>query len=270
MVNNKFSLTARIALFSAIVISSLFAFSVPASAWAREGHETVAKLAELNLNKSTKRTVEKYLGGHSIVYYAKWCDLIRKTPEYIQTDKWHTDYVDESLNYAPSSKGDAVFAIKSAIETLRDWKHQPDSVVATNIKFLIHFVGDMHCPSHMYFEGIDRSFSVRLEDSGHTWTSFGQHAVWDYALIQANRYYSATEWAEELDKLMTKEQKKELAKGTPEEWLHESATRAVGQFERMKPGEKLGNDFVMWGMDLIETQISYAGVRLAAILNEIF
>lgn len=270
MVNNKFRYPLRLALFSVIVISSLLSFSVPASAWAREGHETVAKLAELNLNKSAKRTVEKYLDGHSIVYYAKWCDLIRKTPEYLATDKWHTDAVDASLNYAPSPMGDAVSAIKSAIEALRDWKHQPDSVVATNIKFLIHFVGDMHCPSHIYFEGIDRGFSVRLEDSGHTWTSFGQHAVWDYALIQANRYYSATEWAEELDKLMTREKKKELAKGTPEEWLHESAARAVGQFERMKAGEKLGNDFVMWGMDLIETQISYAGVRLAAILNEIF
>ena len=42
--------------------------SEPARAWGREGHETIAKIAERNLTKRAKKRIEKYLGGHSVVY----------------------------------------------------------------------------------------------------------------------------------------------------------------------------------------------------------
>ena len=48
--------------------------------WGREGHETIAKIAERNLTKKAKKRIEKYLGGHSIVYFAKWMDEYRHTP----------------------------------------------------------------------------------------------------------------------------------------------------------------------------------------------
>ena len=32
--------------------------------WGREGHETIAKIAERNLTKRAKKRIEKYLGGH--------------------------------------------------------------------------------------------------------------------------------------------------------------------------------------------------------------
>ena len=51
--------------------------SFTASGWGREGHETVAKIAENNLKPSVKKKIEKYLGGKSIVYYAKWMDDYR-------------------------------------------------------------------------------------------------------------------------------------------------------------------------------------------------
>ena len=38
--------------------------SEPARAWGREGHETIAKIAERNLTKRAKKRIEKYLGGH--------------------------------------------------------------------------------------------------------------------------------------------------------------------------------------------------------------
>ena len=50
--------------------------------WGREGHETIAKIAERNLTKKAKKRIEKYLGGHSIVYFAKWMDEYRHTPEH--------------------------------------------------------------------------------------------------------------------------------------------------------------------------------------------
>ena len=36
----------------------------PVFGWGREGHETIAKIAERNLTKRAKKRIEKYLGGH--------------------------------------------------------------------------------------------------------------------------------------------------------------------------------------------------------------
>ena len=76
--------------------------SEPARAWGREGHETIAKIAERNLTKRAKKRIEKYLGGHSVVYYAKWMDEYRQTPEYAFTNDWHTAPVDADLRYCSS------------------------------------------------------------------------------------------------------------------------------------------------------------------------
>lgn len=257
-------------IIAAATAALSFVLSVPASGWGREGHETIAKLAELNLDKSAKKTIEKYLGGHSIVYYAKWCDDIRKTPEYAFTHYYHTATTDAEFNYAPRESGDAIYAIENAVETLKDWKNLPDSVVSVNIKFLIHYVGDMHCPSHVYYTGRDQNIDVRIEDAGHKFNTINLHGMWDYGLIKNNRFMSATEWATELNQVLSKEQKKEMASGSPREWLHGNAVRCVSQFDLVSPDAKLGPDFVNYAMPLIETQITYGGIRLASILNSIF
>ena len=35
--------------------------------WGREGHETIAKIADNNLKPSARKVIEKYLGDHSII-----------------------------------------------------------------------------------------------------------------------------------------------------------------------------------------------------------
>lgn len=252
---------------------SLFAaaLSFEAYAWHREGHETIAKVAELNLKPSARRTVEKYLGGHSIVYYAKWMDQVRKLPEYAATDKWHCVYVDKDGKYIPSEAGDAISAIETATKTLKNYKNLPDSVVALNIKYLLHFVGDMHCPAHMYIAGRNQTFKITILDKDAKKRAYNFHCIWDFALIRANRIMSVTEWATELDGVLTKEQKKNMAAGTPLDWLDSNFERNIHLFEWVNPDSKPCDPMlVINGMRLIETNISYAGIRLARILNDIF
>ncbi len=43
-----------------IFLAGLF-ISSPAFAWGREGHETIAKIADNNLQSSARKTIEKYL-----------------------------------------------------------------------------------------------------------------------------------------------------------------------------------------------------------------
>ena len=255
-----------------IVLAAIMACGT-AFGWGREGHETIAKIAENNLKPSVKKKVEAYLGNHSIVYFAKWMDEYRRTPEYEFTGKWHGLRVTEELKYAPKANGDedACIAINRAVETLKDYKNLPDSTVCVNIKYLLHLLGDMHCPAHMYFDGRDQGFKVTFGDKHYIKPiqTINFHSIWDYAVIQSSRIWSVGDYAEQLDRLSKKEIKA-ITAGTIEEWVEENAKRCVVQFDMAGPGDTIAQDFVNEALPLIETQMQYAGYRLAAVLNSIF
>ena len=255
-----------------LILLTVLISCAPSFGWGREGHEAVAKIADAHLKPSAKKKIEKYLGGRSIVYYAKWMDDYRKTKEYGFTTKWHVATVDENLNYVSAPKnGDAIYGIGQATAVLENYKEHSDSTVAVNIKYLLHLVGDMHCPSHIYYTGRNQDYYV---DFGGGYVQPRRrmkiHTVWDQGAIQATRIWGLIDWVWELDRLSKKEIK-EITAGSPLEWLEDNAQRCLAQFDLSStPEENLEQDFVNKAMPLIETQILYAGYRLASLLNSLF
>ena len=252
-----------------LIFTLLLSATSSAFAWGREAHEVIAKIAENNLKPGVRKKVESYL-GHSIVYYAKWMDEYRYTPEYKFTDPWHSCNVDEELKYVPRSKGDCIHGLNYATENLSDYRHLPDSAVAVNIKYIVHLIGDMHCPAHIKYEGRDASFRVKFGgDYIKPRVDARMHDVWDYYAIQSCRIFSSTEYAAELDRL-SKREKKAIVEGSYMDWLADNAERCLLQFELAGPDQRLKQDFINAAMPLIETQMLYAGYRLAEVLNTIF
>lgn len=241
----------------------------PAFGFGREAHETVAKIAENHLKPSVKKKIEKYLGGKSIVYYAKWMDDYRHTPEYGFTTKWHVASVDKDFKYVHNAKdGDAVYGLNLAIEALKNYKELPDSAVAVNLKYIIHLVGDFHCPVHIYYEGKSQKFKTFV---GPSWEKrkMAYHTAWDLGLIQANRFFSTTEWADEIDRVSKKEVA-QWVEGTPQDWFEQSARDCYIQWELVMPDKLVTQDAINVAMPLIENQILKAGHRLAYVLNNLF
>lgn len=257
-----------------IILTALLAAvpSADVSAWGRKGHETIAKIAERNLTAHAKEVVERYLDGHSIVYYAKWLDEYRETPEYGFTSTWHGTPLDENNRYTDAllePEGNAIYGIELALDNLRDYKSQSDSTVCVNIKYLLHLVGDMHCPVHLRYPGRDMWSSVWLRDVYNNPVRMSIHLVWDNGVIDMTRIWSVSEWAEELDR-WSDERKAAVTKGTPRDWLNESADDCLVQFELSKPDDYLGQEFYNRALPLIESQITKAGYRLASLLNKLF
>ena len=182
------------------------------------------------MTKRAKKRIEKYLGGHSIVYYAKWMDEYRKTPEYAFTDGWHTAPVDARLHYSDEllnpKRGNAIYGLESAIRILFEDKYRK---------------------AHKFYV----------------------HSVWDNEIITVSRIWSVSEWADELDRL-PKSDKQAIAAGTPRDWLHDAAVCCEVQFEWAKPDARLGQDFLNKALPLVESQIRKAGYRLARLLNGLF
>lgn len=238
-----------------------------ALAWGREGHETVAKLADRHLTRRARTRIERYLGNHSIVYCAKWMDEYRHTPAYGFTAEWHTAPVDSALRYAgPAPMGDAVSGLEQAVAALRGYRSLTDSAVAVNLKYIIHLAGDMHCPAHIKYRGHAMKYDVSFEREPR---KYYVHHVWDNEVIRRMRIWSVSEWAAELDRLPKREQRA-VAAGSPREWLEESAAACEVQFEWATPDAVLGQDFLNEAVVLVESQLQKAGYRLARILNELF
>ena len=255
-----------------LLLSLVLCAPATAFGWGREGHEAIAKIAERHLTRKARARIERYLDGHSIVYYAKWVDEYRNTPEYGFTGKWHTAPVDTGLSYSDSLRtlqGDAIFGIETAVEQLRDYRNRSDSTVAFHIKCLVHLVGDMHCPAHIKYAGRQMRYFVQLVDNSGTYHRMHIHHAWDYGIIRAARIWSSSEWADELDRL-SETDRQAVASGSPREWLRESAIRCEVQFAWAHPDDRLGQEFLNRSLPLIERQIRDAGYRLAAILNDLF
>jgi hypothetical protein len=242
--------------------------SSSAFGWGREGHETIAKIADNNLKPSARKVIEKYLGDHSIVYYAKWMDEYRHTPEYAFTTKWHVARVDENLEYSPYPEaGDAVSGINGAIELLKDYKNLPDSTVAVNIKYLLHLVGDMHCPMHIVYHPdneVKGHFFVEWKGKKHD-----MHVIWDGTLWDAYYKWSFLDMAYLVD-TATPEEIALITDGNIYDYASRSARDSWPAVSAYKEGDVLPRSYATDMRPLLFSQLRNGGYRLAAIFNEIF
>lgn len=242
-----------------------FGLSQTVYGWGRVGHDAVAYIAECNLTRKAKKNIGKYL-DHSIVYYASWMDDYRATPDYKHTTVWHSAAVDENLYYTDAVKspeGDCVSELENAIKILEDYKNQDDSTVIVNLKYVIHLVGDMHCPVHVKYPGI-KGFKVKIGDKEYTY-----HSVWDSNVLEQPHKWYYMEWQHQLDRC-TKKEKAALAKGTPRDWFHQTAVDCRIIYDMASPHSVLGKDFMNAAHPIAEKQILKAGYRLARVLNELF
>lgn len=242
----------------------------PSFGFGHECHDIITVIADNHLKPSVKKKIEKYLDGHSIMYYSVWMDEWRKTPTYKFTDTWHAFSVDEDMKYFARPQGDAVQAINNAVEILKDYKNQTDSTIAVNLKYIIHCVADMHCPSHIAFKGRKYNYWVKFNSGIYKpAVDIKIHSVWDYMIIRSCRMWSATEYAAELD-ILPKNVIEQITEGTTEDWANDCVQRCKVQFDLSKEGDVLTQDFVSAALPLVEIQMQYAGYRLAKILNSLF
>ena len=249
-----------------IIVALFVTISQKLFAWSSIEHDAITYIAECNLNPEAKKRIENYLGGRSIVYYASWMDHYRKTPDYNFSDTWHMSYVDENFKYidAPNKETyKCVPYLEEMIKKLENYKALDDSTVAVSLKFLIHIVADMHCPSHVAY--VNRpSFNVKYNG-----VDISYHSVWDYAMLRHANSWSYTEYQHQLNRCSVDE-KKQIMQGNPREWFEQTAKDCIVIYDWAKPSENLGVDFMNKARFLGESQILKAGYRMAYLLNKLF
>ncbi len=239
-----------------------------ASAWARLGHETVVEIAKRHLTEEAKANIAKYL-PYDITQDAIWMDKNRKGSPWYYSNDWHSYYYDAKLRHDPNQKivhGDTMRALDLADRNLRMYKELSDSAVVYNIRMILHFVGDMHCPSHCKLIG-GRDDEPTVYVKGERFKSF--HALYDRMpnLIYGEKC-SPAELAERLDDA-PKGEIKRLCRGNHHDWAKECIRRTnlIHQWNPQGETRTLRDDTIELSKDMIDGQLRNAGYRLAHLLN---
>lgn len=251
---------AQMVLFVLLLTSSTTAF-----AWGPNGHRIVGRIAENHLTEEAARAVECLIGPETLAQVSTWPDEIRSDPDWKRATPWHFISVDDGETLettARASDGDVLEAMPRFEAVLRDPQATPEAKREA-IKFLVHFVGDVHQPLHVGRRADFGGNSVEV-----TW--FGEksnlHSVWDSGLIE-NEKLSFSEFAAFIDH-PTAEEIKTWQGSTYAGWAVESKALRERVY-RIGDG-KLSFQFAFDNMPLIKRRLLQAGVRLAGVLNAAF
>ena len=263
-------------------------------AWDGWGHNLIAIIAEKHLTPEAKAQTVKYLGS-PIYNHATWMDLVplwhkKRIPGWEQTSWWHMATVDRvgKNRYTISNKrgsngdGDLVPNLVKCIDNLKNYRNLTDSAVMINLKCVIHMVGDMHCPCHIYYTEFEDCFSRKIDGKHYrrhdlmyiyyNGKKTTNHKVWDGLSIREIWPEFGTDYGKfrtELDKLPQKRREK-ICKGSIEEWVLQNAKECRFIYDDITPNCNIDRKYLLNNQELSKRQCLRASYRLAHILNECF
>ena len=253
----------RVAILSLALVPSLP--PAAAFAWGPIGHRVVARVAERHLSAAAARGVAAILGAESLVEAATWPDEIRSDPAWDRAKPWHFISIDDNETYETTAKspdGDVVEAIGRFTRVLQDPAAEAGKK-AEALRFLVHFVGDVHQPLHVGRRADRGGNSIQV-----TWfdESTNLHEVWDEKIIEAEKL-SFSELAELVDHPTQTEIRTWQGAGVLD-WIKESMAVRARVYEI--GDQKLGFLYAYQNAPLVKRRLVQAGVRLAGVLNALF
>ena len=238
------------------------------SAWGKFGHDIVVEIAKRHITEQTKKNIAKYM-PYDITTESSWMDTHRHDEGIGYTTAWHVYNVDEKYEYDMNPrlhKGDAILAMKVSDFNLAKYRELSDSAVVMNLRFVLHFTGDIHCPTHSYVPGPRCFWPCEL--NGKKIKAF--HSLYDYITDDLYQNKSAEEVAAILDNASQRERKK-ICKGDFHDWAHDIGTRNAIIYEWNPHKTKVLNpNTIELSRELVDRQLRDAGYRLAYLLNKYF
>ena len=220
---------------------------------------------------------------------SNWADSL--TTDQVQTAPWHYLNIpldahgydrDRDCPRQPGvEKGSRADRWRDcAVERITYWEQRAaDRTLdradrATALKFLVHFVGDLHQPFHALGVGHGANdVHVRVfgaENCGNDPAKpfrCNLHSVWDSRLI-AHRALDDGAYVAVLEKLIADRTWAGQPAGTPTEWAVQSW--ALARNALVAPDTNIDERYYRAQLPVIDERLALGGVRLAAVLNRIF
>jgi nuclease S1 len=262
---------------TAILLISVFV-PVQLLAWGAKGHQIVGDIATSQLTPQTKKNLKLLVGDETLASISTWADDVRKQRD--ESFGWH--FVDiprdaEGFNetrdcFRPQDKHkDAdtdhhncvVDRIEIFRQVLADGNATREQRVEA-LKWLVHFVGDLHQPLHATEEARGGN-DIKLPVFGNPQCGdypCNLHWTWDSMLIEHSGL-SEHDYLKHEQKLIRAE--KLEASGSPVDWANESHLQARTIMNENPAA--VDQAYYSANIHLIDQKLALAGLRLAALLN---
>ena len=285
----------RLADFAACAAVLVAAVPAPALAWGYAGHEIIADIARLRMTPAVRAKVDALLTAdtdtltaHDMAAEATWADAYRGAG-HRETAAWHfvdieLDHPDLAsacfgrppLNGALASAGPAQDCVVDKIDEFTAELASPTTAPAERLlalKFVLHFVGDVHQPLHASDHQDRGGNCVRIALGGPRTSNL--HAFWDTGVLEplgADPQAAATALAARI----TPAQAATWAQGSAADWAQESfgVAKAVAYTLNSPSGcaqdsspVTLPDAYVAAAHLAADLQLEKAGVRLAWVLD---
>ena len=317
----------RAGIFACLSLIAVLGLPAPARAWGCEGHQVVALLAEKHLTLRALAMVKKILaevpidpalgryckegGIDALADASTWPDDMRGLrPE---TAPWH--YVDIPLGttrrdvekFCDPKEGCVTRAITEELATLRSADADPKER-ADALRFLIHFVGDLHQPLHSatnndqggncvpvaFFDALPQLRNPQTESYAPN-----LHGVWDTNILgRATMGRTVDQVVSDLDQSFQRQMSRwQRGPANIDAWAWESYELAVrvvyGKLpvpvsvetpreikscadddhvsaRMLRLDERLEDPYQNMAVSVVRERLAQAGARLALLLNQIW
>jgi hypothetical protein len=266
----------------------------PAAAWGDLGHRVTALIAYRHLLPTARAQLDALLASDGdpltapdFASRATWADKYRNG--HRETAAWH--FVDIEIDHPElqsachgfpvlavdqiASQGPAQDCVVNKIDEfsaeLSDLRTPPAERLLA-LKFLIHFVGDLHQPLHAADHQDRGGNCIALTPPQQQQSNL--HAYWDVAVVEALGL-SAAQIADKLDASLGAADFKQWTQGTPQSWALD--TFEVGRRDTYalpslptcsnSGSVSLSSEYRARAEKDAAMQLQKAAVRLAAVLN---
>lgn len=317
----------RAGFFASLLFFAVVSLPAPAHAWGCEGHQVVALLAEKHLTPHALAMAKKILadgpidpklsryckegGADPVADASTWPDDIR--PLRPDTPPWH--YIDiprgtkirDLEKFCDPKESCVTHAIKAQLAILRS-SETDRSKRADALRFLIHFVGDVHQPMHAITNNDEGGncvpvafFEVQTQLRNAQTESYAPnlHGVWDTNILgRATTGKTVDQVASDLDQsFQNKMARWQKGPANIDTWAWESYRLAMRKVypklpvrdavESPKPiascaddnhvsarmlklNERLQDPYQSMAVPVVRERLAQAGARLAMLLNQLW
>ena len=251
----------------ALLVLSLTIFTHAAWGWGSQGHKIVAQVAENNLTAKAKQAVSLVLNGQTLAEVANWADSIKADSSWAHTKPWHFVDIPDGHDYSTaehSHEGDIVTAISEMIAVIKNTR--ATAVEKENaLKFIVHFVGDIHQPLHVGRPEDRGGNSTRVKFEGK---STNLHAVWDSAFIKKSPL-TYEEYADSLEQKFFVLAAYDLPEISFSKIIQECMVARTDIYN-FGADNILSNAYYKKNLAMMNAQLLMGGKRLAEILNKVY
>jgi hypothetical protein len=257
------------------ILPAIFALvlSTALISWGVTGHRTIGKIAEGHLTAQAKAAVHELIGDTTLAEISTWPDEVRSQPAYRNTGPWHYINLPLGLSFADFETKVKGMTQENVYSALQQQEQVLGSTASTRtqkveaLKYIVHFVGDLHQPMHVSREEDKGGNSIQLNYDGN---GTNLHALWDSKLID-HQGLTYEQMAEQYDHA-TPAQIKQWQSDPLIQWIWESyqaSSKLYAEVDAMK-SRSIDDSYYTAHIGIVQDRIEKAGIRLAGMLNTIF